>query len=83
VVSKDPDDPLALLRELAEALPERYRRVLILFYYEERSVSEVAVLLGIPEGTVKTNLYRARALMLEQLERHGLNDPTFWLETGT
>jgi len=83
VVEKDSDDPLALLRELAEGLPERYRRVLILFYYEERSVAEVASQLGIPEGTVKTNLFRARALMLEQLERHGLNDSTLWLETGT
>jgi RNA polymerase sigma-70 factor, ECF subfamily len=83
VVEKDPDDPLALLRELADGLPERYRRVLILFYYEDRSVAEVASLLGIPEGTVKTNLFRARALMLEQLERHGLNDRALWLETGT
>jgi RNA polymerase sigma-70 factor (ECF subfamily) len=83
VVEKDPEDPLALLRELAEGLPERYRRVLILFYYEERSVSEVAALLGIPEGTVKTDLHRARALLREQLERHGLNDLSMWLETGT
>ncbi len=83
VVAKDPEDPLALLRELAEELPERYRRVLILFYYEERSVSEVASLLAIPEGTVKTNLHRARALLLERLKLHGLNDPTLWLETGT
>jgi RNA polymerase sigma-70 factor, ECF subfamily len=83
VVEKDPDDPLALLRELAEGLPERYRRVLILFYYEDRSVAEVASQLGIPEGTVKTNLFRARALLLEQLERHGLNDRALWLETGT
>lgn len=83
VVEKDPDDPLALLRELAEGLPERYRRVLILFYYEDRSVAEVASQLGIPEGTVKTNLFRARALLREQLERHGLNDRALWLETGT
>lgn len=83
VSDKDPENPLALLRELAEALPERYRRVLILFYYEERSVSEVASLLGVPEGTVKTHLHRARALLLEQLEHHGLNDLSMWLETGT
>jgi RNA polymerase sigma-70 factor (ECF subfamily) len=83
VVEKDSDDPLALLRELVEALPERYRRVLLLFYYEERSVAEVAALLGTPEGTVKTNLHRARALLREQLELHGLNDLSMWLETGT
>lgn len=83
VVERDTEDPMALLREIAGELPERYRRVLILFYYEERSVSEVASLLAIPEGTVKTNLHRARALMLERLKLHGLNDPTLWLETGT
>jgi RNA polymerase sigma-70 factor (ECF subfamily) len=83
IVERDTEDPMALLREIAGELPERYRRVLILFYYEERSVSEVASLLAIPEGTVKTNLHRARALMLERLKLHGLNDPTLWLETGT
>ena len=69
----------ALLRKLVDALPERYRRVLTLFYYEDRSVSEVAEMLGVPEGTVKTNLFRARALLSEQLERRGLRDPRLWL----
>jgi RNA polymerase sigma-70 factor (ECF subfamily) len=57
--------------------------VLILFYYEKRSVSQVASQLGIPESTVKTKLHRARALLLEQLKQHGLNDLSMWLETGT
>jgi len=73
-------DHLGVLRELVEALPERYRRALTLYYYEERSVEEVAALLGQPEGTVKTNLHRARALLLEQVRGLGLGDPTFWLE---
>jgi RNA polymerase sigma-70 factor (ECF subfamily) len=73
-------DHLAVLRELVEALPERFRRVLTLFYYEERSVAEVAQMLGIPEGTVKTNLHRARAALGERLRVLGLADPEFWLE---
>ena len=73
-------DHLALLRELVEALPERFRRVLTLFYYEERSVAEVAQMLGLPEGTVKTNLHRARASLGERLRVLGLADPEFWLE---
>jgi RNA polymerase sigma-70 factor (ECF subfamily) len=73
-------DHLAVLRELVEALPERFRRVLTLFYYEERSVAEVAQMLGLPEGTVKTNLHRARAALGEQLRVVGLADPEFWLE---
>ena len=73
-------DHLAVLRELVEALPERSRRVLTLFYYEERSVAEVAAMLGLPEGTVKTNLHRARAALAEKLRDLGLDDPNFWLE---
>jgi RNA polymerase sigma-70 factor (ECF subfamily) len=79
------DEPLegsALLRELVDGLPERYRRTLTLFYYHDRSVSEVARMLAMPEGTVKTNLSRARAALAEQLRRRGLSDPRHWLETS-
>ena len=41
----EPPEGSELLRELVDGLPERYRRTLTLFYYEDRSVSEVA---GIP-----------------------------------
>ena len=73
-------DHLDLLRELVEALPERYRRALTLYYYEEKSVGEVAAMLGQPEGTIKTNLHRARALLAERVRALGLGDPKFWLE---
>ena len=78
----EPQDMAATLRELVDLLPERYRRTLMLFYYEDRSVSEVASMLGMPEGTVKTSLYRARAALAEQLRRRGLDDPRHWLEAG-
>ena len=68
------------LRELVELLPERLRRVLLLYYYEERSLSEVALMLGCPEGTVKTHLFRARAALAHQLQQRGLDDPSYWLE---
>jgi RNA polymerase sigma-70 factor (ECF subfamily) len=79
---REPDDHFELLRELVNLLPERYRRTLTLFYYEDRSVSEVASMLGMPEGTVKTHLHRARAALAEQLRRRGLDDPRHWLETN-
>jgi RNA polymerase sigma-70 factor (ECF subfamily) len=78
----EPHEGSALLRELVDLLPERYRRTLALFYYEDRSVSEVASMLGMPEGTVKTNLSRARAALTEQLRRRGVADPRHWLETS-
>ncbi len=73
-------DQLEVLRELVEALPERYRSALTLFYYEEKSVGEVAAMLGLPEGTVKTNLHRARAMLRERVRALGLGDAEFWLE---
>jgi RNA polymerase sigma-70 factor, ECF subfamily len=45
---------------LLDELPEPYRRVVMLFYLEERSCESVAQLLGIPQGTVKSLLFRAR-----------------------
>ena len=41
-------------------LPEKYQQVLRLFYLEQKSYEETASLLGLPLGTVKTNLFRAR-----------------------
>ena len=73
-------DQAAVLRELVDRLPERYRRVLLLYYYEERAVSEVAQMLAMPVGTVKTALFRARAALMQQLRSCGLDQAEFWLE---
>jgi RNA polymerase sigma-70 factor (ECF subfamily) len=48
------------LRRLVEELPEKQRQVVTLFYMEEKSYEEVSRLLGMPAGTVKTHLHRAR-----------------------
>jgi len=45
---------------LLSQLPEKYRQVLLLFYMEDKSYDEVAQLLDLPMGTVKTYLHRAR-----------------------
>jgi len=46
-------------------LPEKYRTVIHLFYYEELSVKEIANALGIKESLVKTRLHRARTALKE------------------
>ena len=74
------DGRLQQLRDLVELLPERPRQLLRLYYFEDRSVSEVALMLGCPEGTVKTGLFRARAALATLLERRGLADPSYWQE---
>lgn len=49
------------------ALPEIYRIVLVLFYYEELSVREIGALLKLETSAVTTRLSRARAKLKEQL----------------
>jgi RNA polymerase sigma-70 factor, ECF subfamily len=82
-----PDDTFSAdrseqLQELIDLLPEKLRRALMLYYFQERSTSEVALMLGCPEGTVKTQLFRARAALIEQLRQRGLDDPRIWLESA-
>src|SRR6266852_5010963 len=53
----------ALHAELEQCLcrlPETQREVITLFYLEEKSLEDVAQLLDLPEGTVKSHLHRAR-----------------------
>jgi RNA polymerase sigma-70 factor (ECF subfamily) len=49
-------------------LPEMQRAVITLFYFEERNLKEVAALLDLPEGTVKSHLHRARRALGDMLE---------------
>jgi RNA polymerase sigma-70 factor, ECF subfamily len=53
------------LRKLIDALPENLRQVLVLSAIEELNSREVGLLIGIPEGTVRTRLMQAR----EELRR--------------
>lgn len=52
-----------LLEKLTAELPDAQRAAITLFYFEERSVNEVAETLGLPPNTVKTHLSRARAAL--------------------
>ena len=61
-------DSLAM-EHLVSRLSEAQRTVVTLFYYEDRSVGQVATLLGMPTGTVKTHLSRARAALREAWSR--------------
>lgn len=49
-------------------LPEKYRTVIHLFYYEELSVREIAEIVNSNESTVKSQLSRARGLLKEALK---------------
>jgi len=57
----------ALLESRIDLLPEMYRSVFMLRAVEEMSVEEVAQVLDMPEATVRTRFFRARALLREGL----------------
>ena len=72
------DDPLVdlthregieALRRAVQALPRRYREVVVLCDLEEVDYADAAIALGCPIGTVRSRLHRARALLLEKLKQ--------------
>jgi RNA polymerase sigma-70 factor (ECF subfamily) len=67
------------VRRAVLALPARYREPVILYYFHEQDVAAAARNLGLPEGTVKARLSRARALLRQrfpQLEAEEVSHPS-------
>ena len=56
------------LEKCLTRLPALQRQVIILFYFEDRTVEDVAEMLALPAGTVKSHLHRARRALGEMLE---------------
>ena len=62
------EEAKAILLQMIEKLPVQYRTVLTLFHLEEFSYKEVEEITGMPEGTIKSYLSRARKLLKDKLE---------------
>ena len=65
----------AIVREQLEKLPDKYRMVLILRHLQEMTYEEIADILTIPVGTIKTHLFRARHLLKDRLLAQHLYGP--------
>jgi len=63
-------DRVALTRALA-TLPQHHRQAVVLHYLADLPISEIAASMGVPEGTVKSWLHRARKTLAEILTEHG------------
>jgi len=61
-------DERAQLRRLIDALPEELRQPLVLSAIEEMTSREVAIAMGINEGTVRTRVMRARTELKRRFE---------------
>jgi RNA polymerase sigma-70 factor (ECF subfamily) len=65
-------DKSELLRNCLSSLSSEHREIVDLVYYHEKSVEEVAAIVGIPEATVKTRMFYARKKLAELLKAQGI-----------
>lgn len=61
----------AALHRLIQQLDEKYKFPLVLFYFHDKKIEEIAMILSLPVSTVKTRLVRARAKLKKQLQTIG------------
>jgi RNA polymerase sigma-70 factor (ECF subfamily) len=57
-----------LIKEAINKLPEKYHRAIVLRHSEEKSYEEIAEILGLPLGTVKARIFRAREMLNKTLK---------------
>ena len=56
--------------KLVDRLPAQYKTVLTLYHLDEMNYAEIGSVTGMPEGTVKNYLFRARQLLKEKVKNH-------------
>ncbi|MCS7240297.1 MAG: sigma-70 family RNA polymerase sigma factor [Candidatus Bipolaricaulota bacterium] len=66
------DIQLSAVRQAVAELPEGYRAPVILYYWHGLPLEEIAQVLGLPLGTVKTRLFRARSMIKMRLVEQGV-----------
>ncbi|GAA4247416.1 RNA polymerase sigma factor [Dactylosporangium darangshiense] len=67
-IAPDHTDLRTDLSEALDAIPRSYREVIVLHYYADLSVEEIAAALNVPAGTVKSRLSRGRAALAARLD---------------
>jgi RNA polymerase sigma factor (sigma-70 family) len=58
------------IRALIDRLPVQYRTIVTLYHLEEMSYAEIGAIMELPEGTVKSYLFRARAILKEYVKKY-------------
>ncbi len=62
-------DEINRIRQAVQTLPDKLRVVILMHFMEEMSVEEVSQVLGIPAGTVKSRIHKAKAVLREKLTK--------------
>jgi RNA polymerase sigma-70 factor, ECF subfamily len=71
-VALEKKDKSAVIRKCLVHLSAEHREIIDLVYYHEKSVEEVAAIVGIPENTVKTRMFYARKRLADLLKAAGI-----------
>ena len=58
------------IRALIDRLPVQYRTIVTLYHLEEMSYAEIGAIMELPEGTVKSYLFRARSILKEHVKKY-------------
>ncbi|RME88724.1 MAG: RNA polymerase sigma factor [Candidatus Hydrogenedentota bacterium] len=66
----------SILDAMLEIEPEAYRDVIVLYYYRNLKIEEIADMLEVEIGTVKSRLSRGRSKLKKELEKHGIRKDT-------
>jgi len=61
------DEEARLVQSAIAELPEKYRLIITLYYFQHRSYEEICEVTMLPMGTVKTHLFRAKRMLKERL----------------
>ena len=68
------EDEARRLRAAIDALPDRYRAVITLYHLQALQYDEIATILRLPMGTVKTHLFRGKELLRRRLNNESSDD---------
>ena len=72
-VTAQKNDKGKIIRQCLDRLTAAHREIIDLVYYHEQSITDVSVILGIPEATVKTRMFYARKQLSEVLKTAGID----------
>ena len=62
---------IVMIQEVVATLPEKYRIPIYLYYSADMQINEISRILGLPEGTVKSRMRKAKKMLKEELEARG------------
>jgi len=68
------EEAFDLVRQSVSRLPPLLKTVITLYHLEDMSVAEIGTVTGLPAGTIKSHLFRARQILTDQLVRKLGND---------